>query len=720
MKILKMHTLVIFTSLVFVLCFFVFSVRSVNAAGEFITVWKTDNTGTSNDNQITIPTYSGLTYDYDVDWGDTNTDSNLTGDATHTYATAGTYTVTITGTFPAIHFNFGGDKEKILRVTQWGNIEWQTMGSAFFGCTNLEITASDSPDLSTVADMTYMFRSSGVTDEDFSGWDTGSVTTMIGVFQDTSFDGDISGWDTSNVTTMTGLFYGNTAFNSDISSWDTSSVTAINDMFTGATSFNINIGAWDVSNVTNFSSMFFNASSFNKNIGSWDTSSATSMAYMFNGATSFNQNIGSWDVSGVTNMDTMFGGASAFDQNLSAWNVSSLTNANGLFKDATIFSNASSAIPWDVSSVTSMNYMFANTSFNQNIGSWDVSSVTSMGSMFSGTTLSTANYDALLSGWSALSLQDNVTFDGGSSKYCSSVPDRASIITNHNWTITDGGVDTCYTLRYLSGDGGSLSGTLLQYIRSGSNGSSISAVPSGSYTFSQWSDGSTQNPRTDLAVASNISVNAIFNAPGMVRLSLVNPSALNGEKLDFSINNNSNSTSDRSVFIKMNADPVTTKGYAISLNPNFLNEGIYPYLGKEAHFTLPEIFGEYTIYLYYYSTSGIKSEIISHKITYTDSARSFKNNVDGKMFLRNLKLGSVGEDVKMLQIFLNAHGFNVSQAGPGAIGFETNYFGTKTEKALKSFQEFYSHDILAPLGLTKATGKFYSSTRSFVEKMFGI
>lgn len=370
MKILKMHTLVIFTSLVFVLCFFVFSVRSVNAAGEFITVWKTDNTGTSNDNQITIPTYSGLTYDYDVDWGDTNTDSNLTGDATHTYATAGTYTVTITGTFPAIHFNFGGDKEKILRVTQWGNIEWQTMGSAFFGCTNLEITASDSPDLSTVADMTYMFRSSGVTDEDFSGWDTGSVTTMIGVFQDTSFDGDISGWDTSNVTTMTGLFYGNTAFNSDISSWDTSSVTAINDMFTGATSFNINIGAWDVSNVTNFSSMFFNASSFNKNIGSWDTSSATSMAYMFNGATSFNQNIGSWDVSGVTNMDTMFGGASAFDQNLSAWNVSSLTNANGLFKDATIFSNASSAIPWDVSSVTSMNYMFANTSFNQNIGSW--------------------------------------------------------------------------------------------------------------------------------------------------------------------------------------------------------------------------------------------------------------------------------------------------------------------------------------------------------------
>ena len=36
---------------------------------EFITTWKTDNPGTSGNNQIIIPTYPGETYDYNVDWG---------------------------------------------------------------------------------------------------------------------------------------------------------------------------------------------------------------------------------------------------------------------------------------------------------------------------------------------------------------------------------------------------------------------------------------------------------------------------------------------------------------------------------------------------------------------------------------------------------------------------------------------------------------------------
>lgn len=48
-----------------IICFLL--MNSAIAQNEFITTWKTDNPGTSNDNQITIPT-TGIGYNYDIDW----------------------------------------------------------------------------------------------------------------------------------------------------------------------------------------------------------------------------------------------------------------------------------------------------------------------------------------------------------------------------------------------------------------------------------------------------------------------------------------------------------------------------------------------------------------------------------------------------------------------------------------------------------------------------
>ena len=84
--------------------------------GEFTSIWDTTQEGTSADNEITIPTNPGFTYNYIVDWGDGSTDTNITGDITHTYATAGTYTVKISGDFPAIYFNNTGDRRKIIEI----------------------------------------------------------------------------------------------------------------------------------------------------------------------------------------------------------------------------------------------------------------------------------------------------------------------------------------------------------------------------------------------------------------------------------------------------------------------------------------------------------------------------------------------------------------------------------------------------------------------------
>jgi hypothetical protein len=74
-----------------------------------------------------------------------------------------------------------------------------------------------------------------------------------------------------------------------------------------------------------------------------------------------------------------------------------------------------------------------------------------MSSMFGGVTaegdpaagLSRANYDATLTGWSALTLQPSVTFDAGRSVYCTSEAARTSIITDNSWTINDSGKN-CY------------------------------------------------------------------------------------------------------------------------------------------------------------------------------------------------------------------------------------------------------------------------------------
>jgi len=254
----------------------------------FVTTWKTDNPGVSGDTEVTITTNRGSDYNYQVDWGDSQTNTNVISDITHTYSAAGTYTVTIRGAFP--QFLAGGDSKKLLSVEQWGDINWTSMAAAFSNASNFVVNATDAPRLALVKDMTAMFYAAHV-------------------------------------------------FNQDISGWDVSSVTDMNGMFLGASTFNQDIGGWDVSSVTNMNQMFDSAKNFNQDIGRWNVSSVTSMKYMFNGVT-----------------------------------------------------------------------------------------------------LSTANYDALLTGWSAQTLQSSIIFGAGNNQY-TNAPGR-NILTGapNNWTVTDGGL----------------------------------------------------------------------------------------------------------------------------------------------------------------------------------------------------------------------------------------------------------------------------------------
>ena len=104
----------------------------------FITTWNTKNPG-SCDACVVIPTNPNLVYDYDVKWGDGTVSSGLTGDASHTYGQPGTYTIEISGTFPAIQMGGAQDNEKIVSIDQWGDINWKSMFRAFQGLSLIHI-----------------------------------------------------------------------------------------------------------------------------------------------------------------------------------------------------------------------------------------------------------------------------------------------------------------------------------------------------------------------------------------------------------------------------------------------------------------------------------------------------------------------------------------------------------------------------------------------------
>ena len=75
-------------------------------------------------------------------------------------------------------------------------------------------------------------------------------------------------------------------------------------------------------------------------------------------------------------------------------------------------------------------------------------------------------------------------------------------------------------------------------------------------------------------------------------------------------------------------------------------------------------------------------------------------------FTRDLTLTSTGEDVRQLQIFLNASGYTVANTGAGSPGSETTYFGTLTRAALARYQ--------AANGISPAVGYFGPITRAHI------
>jgi hypothetical protein len=130
---------------------------------EFIFTVKTDNAGTSGTNQFTIPTSTvGNTqaFLYNIETSDGQTITGLTGNHTITFPSAGTYQIKINGSFPYMFFNNGGDRLKMIDISNFGIYALGATSQlrAFRGCNNMTITANDSGNFGSVTNFALAWQ----------------------------------------------------------------------------------------------------------------------------------------------------------------------------------------------------------------------------------------------------------------------------------------------------------------------------------------------------------------------------------------------------------------------------------------------------------------------------------------------------------------------------------------------------------------------------------
>jgi len=250
----------------------------------FIITVKTDNAGTSNSDQFTIPTRTtGITqaFNYDIETSDGQTITGVTGNQTITFPSAGTYDIFISGSFPYMYFANVGDRFKLLDIKNFGiyGLGSTSQFRAFMGCSNMVISATDAGNFDNVTDFFNCF---------------GLCSSLI----------SIPLIDTSRATRLERMFIGCSSLIS-IPLIDTSSVTSFGSAFTSCSSLT-SFPLLDTSSNTTFVNTWNSCSSLASfPANAFDTTSATNYSDAFKNTNLTTQSIDdilvSLDTSGVSN-----------------------------------------------------------------------------------------------------------------------------------------------------------------------------------------------------------------------------------------------------------------------------------------------------------------------------------------------------------------------------------------------------------------------------------
>ncbi|WP_461533045.1 BspA family leucine-rich repeat surface protein [Sinomicrobium sp.] len=344
-------------------------------------------------------------------------------------------------------------------LSSWDVSKVTTMEEMFAGAKDINGSlAGWTPGLALDAgcDLSNMFLQAESFNQDLSTWDVSKVSNMFQMFRGAkAFNGSLAGWTPGLALdagcSLSGMFFDAASFNQDLSTWDVSKVSNMFQMFQGAKAFNGSLSGWTPGLALDagctLSGMFLDVASFNQDLSSWDVSKVSSMFQMFRGAKAFNGSLSGWtpglSLDAGCTLSGMFFDAASFNQDLSSWDVSKVSSMFQMFRGAKAFNGSLSGwtpgLSLDASCTLSGMFLDA-ASFDQNLGTWDISKVNNMFTMLNRSGMSTANYDATLTGWAGQEdIPQGITFGASGVAYCASAVARATLETEHNWTFTDGG-----------------------------------------------------------------------------------------------------------------------------------------------------------------------------------------------------------------------------------------------------------------------------------------
>jgi surface protein len=375
-----------------------FSDGQPNTYGDdFVLVMRT----TGEAETVTIPCRNVGVFDAVIDWGDGST-SEITAyndaDLAHEYAVAGDHEIRVSGSFPNIYFNNAGDKLKLIKVLNLGNVGWNTFAASFYGCGNL-VEILNSSSIAAVTSFTSFCH---------------GCDDLVKL--------DLSLVDMSDVTAMNAMFYGCAGLTAlDVSGFDTAKVTNMYAMFRGCGSLTaLDVSGFDTAKVTDMSSMFRDCGSLTAlDVSGFNTSQCVTLNAMFYGCAGLTAlDVSGFDTAKVTDMSSMFrdcAGLTALD--VSGFDTAKVTIIGGMFRGC--------------ASLTSLD-----------LAGFDIEAVTNFADFMVGTTILTSDYDGLLVAWDAQDPNNSLSVNFGGSKYTAggaAAAARASLISGDSWTITDGG-----------------------------------------------------------------------------------------------------------------------------------------------------------------------------------------------------------------------------------------------------------------------------------------
>jgi surface protein len=322
----------------------------------FITEWRT----TADNESITLPLTTSGSYDITVDWGDGTQDtivyssSTVTGnlsDKTHTYATAGAYDVSITGTFTKFFRGSASDIQKLYKIKQWGSFDSvETCENMFLSATNLDIDPNaGTPNFPLVTNMKAMFSGcNSLTNVPL--FDTSNVTNTRQMFSGCNSLTSLPQFDFSSSTDMLSMF-SNCRSLTTVPLFDTSSAINMGSMFSNCSNLTT-VPQFNTSNVTNMLSMFNNCSSLTV-VPLFDTSNVTTMTNMFRSCSSLTA-VPLFDTSKLTSITYTFYQCSSLTE-LPFFNTQNVTNMSGMVR---FCSNITSVPNFNVGKVNNFSLTF--------------------------------------------------------------------------------------------------------------------------------------------------------------------------------------------------------------------------------------------------------------------------------------------------------------------------------------------------------------------------